>query len=643
MQEEKFISGCVMNTYPQLRQRISINPGHKWLILSTVLLGATMSALDLSIVNVAMPTLKTTFNTSMATIEWVSMAYMLALTVFLPLFGRLADMFGRSKLYNIGFIVFSAGSLLCGLSQGAGFLIAARTVQAVGAGLLQANSIAIITHAFPSGERGKAIGIQGAVQAVSMAVAPVLGGVLISTVGWRAIFYLNIPIGILGTVAGLLVLPKSERKAKEKVDYLGAVLFAAGLACLLLALNEAVKLGWASDAIITYSVSGLALLALFIMTELKVSHPLIDLRLFRNSTFLLGNISGMLSYYVLFAVMFLMPFYFERVKGYGAALTGLLLTPLLLSMAVAAPLSGRISDRHGPRMMTTAGTLLSALACLWLLFLGGSAGIPGVVGAMIALGLGLGLFSTSNNTAIMGAAPSEKLGMAGGMLNMTRSLGLIFGVNISGMVFTSLEHQYLAQKGFPNASRIFSNPGIPLPLRADAFMHGFMMVIMVLLGLNILAAVLSAVRKGQAAGIIDHETAGAVVLSSGFFSGFNQETMGMAMLVLAILLAGYVGAFAFARPRYGTPLIASNASAPVEASVRIAAAPDLRALAVGYYAQKHHDRDVSVDLRPRGDHVEADIRKNGLLVERLSIKGNQIAERRTGMKDWVFDQLMLVN
>ncbi|MGC2424592.1 MAG: MFS transporter [Nitrospirota bacterium] len=631
--------------FPRLRGQIAIHTSRKWLILSTVLLGATMSALDLSIVSVAMPTLKTTFATSMATIEWVSMAYMLALTVFLPLFGRLADMYGRTRLYNVGFIIFSVGSLFCGLSTSAGMLIASRTIQAVGAGLLQANSIGIITHAFPAKERGKAIGIQGAVQAVSMAVAPVLGGVLITAVGWRAIFYLNIPIGIIGTVAAMLILPKCERKPKEKVDYLGAALFASGLAGLLLALNEAVKLGWGSDYIIAYAVSGVVLLGLFVYTELKVKHPLIDLGLFRNSTFLLGNISGMLSYYVLFAVMFLMPFYLERVKGYGTTLTGLLLTPLLLAMAVSAPLSGRISDKYGSRVMTTAGMLVSAVGCLWLLYLGGSARITGVVGTMIFLGIGMGLFSTSNNSAIMGAAPSEKLGMAGGLLNMTRSLGLIFGVNITGMVFTTLEHGYLAQKGFPNSTRIFSgSSNIPVPLKADAFMHGFMVVIIILLGINILAALLSAMRKGQAAGIIDHEAAGAVVISTGFLSGFNQETAGMATFVLVLLLAGYVGAFAFARPRAGSPFAAQSASASAGAGIcSPVSAPGLSALALGYYVRQHHDKDVSVVLTPSGNHVEADIRKNGLLVDKLAIKDGKISERRTGLKEWVFEELMLVN
>ena len=486
--------------------RFSAHPGWKWFILSTVLMGATMSALDVSIVNVAMPTLKNTFGVSMAVIEWIAMAYMLTLTIFLPLFGRLADMFGRSKLYNIGFVVFSVGSLFCGMSSTAGLMIASRVIQAIGAGLLQANSVALITHAFPASERGKAIGIQGAVQAISMSVGPFVGGILIATVGWRAIFYVNIPIGILGTLAALFILPPNHKvEKKEKVDYLGTVLFASGLAFIVLAFNEGVKLGWGSHTITMYFVSGIVLLTLFILTELKVEYPLIDLKLFKNSTFLLGNLTGMLSYYVLFAVMFLMPFYLEKVLGYSVALTGTLLTPIPLAMAVVAPFSGHISDKYGPRIMTTSGMLISALACLALMSMGVSAQLPILVTVLVLLGIGMGLFTPPNNSAIMGSAPKEKLGVAGGVLNMMRSLGLIFGVDISGVVFTTLEHKYLSEKGFPNVQHVFSNASIPVPVKDSAFMYGFFVVIGVLLGLNLLSAFFSATNKAK----IDAEAAEA--------------------------------------------------------------------------------------------------------------------------------------
>ncbi len=371
---------------------------------------------------------------------------------------------------------------------------------------MQANSVALITHAFPANERGKAIGIQGAVQAISMSVGPFVGGILIATVGWRAIFYVNIPIGILGTLAALFILPPNQKvEKKEKIDYLGTVLFASGLASIVLAFNEGVKLGWGSNTIIMYFLSGIVLMALFILTELRVEHPLIDLKLFKNATFLIGNLTGMLSYYVLFAIMFMMPFYLQKVLGYSIALTGSLLTPVPLAMALVAPFSGHISDKYGPRIMTTSGMLISALACFSLMFMGASAQLPVLVAVLVLLGIGMGLFTPPNNSAIMGSAPKEKLGVAGGVLNMMRSLGLILGVDISGVIFTTLEHRYLAEKGYPNVQHIFNNTSIPVLVKDNAFMHGFLVVIGVLLALNLLAAFFSAANKSE----IDAEAAEA--------------------------------------------------------------------------------------------------------------------------------------
>jgi EmrB/QacA subfamily drug resistance transporter len=536
-----------------IRKSIQERPGWRWFLLFTVLLGATMSALDVSIVNVAMPTLKNTFGVSMAVIEWVAMAYMLTLTIFLPLFGRLADMLGRSKLYNIGFVVFSAGSLLCGMSPAAGFMIAARIIQAVGAGLLQANSVALIMHAFPPGERGKAIGIQAAVQAIAMSAGPFVGGILIATIGWRAIFYVNIPIGVLGTVAALFILPRDRRSdKKERVDYLGAVLFASGLACIVLAFNGGVKLESGSSTTIVFFIHACILLGLFILTELRVENPLIDLKLFQNRTFLIGNLTGMLSYFVLFAVMFLMPFYLEKALGYSVALTGSLLTPLLLAMAVVAPFSGHISDKYGPRIITTSGMLLSALACFSLMLMGVSVRLPLLAMVLILLGVGMGMFITPNNSAVIGSAPQEKLGVAGGVLNMMRSLGLIFGVNISGLIFTTLERRYLSDNGYPNIQSISGNTSIPLPVKAGAFMHGFMMVIMVLMAVTMLSAFLSSVRKVKAVAIIDHEAAETALVSSGFFNGFSRESRGMALFIMLLLFAGITGAFASSRLTSGS-------------------------------------------------------------------------------------------
>jgi EmrB/QacA subfamily drug resistance transporter len=455
-----------------------------------------MSALDVSIVNIAMPTLKADFIVPLATVEWVAMAYMLTLTIFLPLFGRVADMYGRARLYNAGFVVFTMGSALCGMSPSAGFLIGSRVLQAVGAGLLQANSIAIITAAFPSSERGRAIGIQGAVQAVAMSIGPFLGGILIAAMGWRAVFYINVPIGILGTLAALLILPRDEtRRLKEKVDYLGAALFTSGLLLLTLALNEAAKLGLASPRIILYFALSVVLLGLFVMTELKVQYPLVDLRMFRSFAFSAGNMTGMMSYYVLFSIMFLMPFYLERVVGYSVALTGGLLVPIPLAMAVVAPLAGSVSDKRGPRLMTTAGMLLCGMACLLLILLGESSHLALLVGILIMFGMGMGLFTPPNNSSVMGAAPKDKLSVAGGLLNMMRSLGLIFGVDISGLIFTTLEQKAVADKGFYAVQHVFHNQLIPVSVRDVAFMTGYLVVLGVLVALSLVSALLSALRN----------------------------------------------------------------------------------------------------------------------------------------------------
>lgn len=464
----------------------------RWFVLGTVLVGATMSALDVSIVNVALPTLQSDFKVKLALIEWVAMAYMLTLTIFLPLFGRLADIFGRSRMYNTGFVVFTVGSALCGLANTAGFLIGARVLQAIGAGLLQANSVALITQAFPASERGRAIGIQGSVQAIAMSIGPFVGGLLISAVGWRAIFYVNVPIGIIGTFAALYVLPSAAKThQRESIDYFGTALFAAGLAFLVLAVNEGESLGWASQVIITYFSLAAVLLTAFIVTEMKVRHPMIDLSLFRRYAFSAGNFTGMLSYYVLFAVLFLMPFYLEQVAGYTPALTGTILTPIPLAMAIVAPFAGHISDKIGSRIMTTAGMVVCAFSTLLLIFLGKTPDLTVLILELIVLGVGMGLFTPPNNSAIMGSAPPERLGVAGGILNMMRALGLIFGVDISGVIFTSLEHSYLAAHGY--AVQPFKD--LPVPIREAAFLHGFGPVMVTLLAINLVATVLSVAKE----------------------------------------------------------------------------------------------------------------------------------------------------
>ena len=464
-----------------------------------------MSALDVSIENIALPTLRKYYHVSLSLDEWVAMAYMLTLTIFLPLFGRLADMFGRTKMYNLGFIVFTIGSAFCGLAPSMEFMIISRVIQAVGGGLLQANSVAIITQTFPRNELGKAIGIQGAVQAISMAIGPFLGGLLISLnlfgTHWRSIFYVNVPIGILGTLAAFYVRPRDKKSsAKEKMDYGGCMCFAAGLLFLVLALNEGRKLGWESDTILAFFFLFLVFFSLFVITEMKFLFPMISFDLFKIYDFWAGNVTGFFSYYVLFGILFIMPFYLENIAKYSAFTAGALITPIPITMSVVAPFAGALSDKYGPAVMTSIGMFICTVACFFMIFSGRNPEIIVLIAEFTTLGLGMGLFTPPNNSAVMSCVSEERLGSAGGILNMMRASGRIFGIDVSGLIITTITAGYLGARGYHHINM----PTVPHQLREDGFMRGFVIVTVSFAVLNLISAILSVTKKGRTKMAVEH-------------------------------------------------------------------------------------------------------------------------------------------
>ena len=466
----------------------------QWAVLAVVLIGATMSALDVTIVNIALPTIKQEFGTSLALVEWVSMAYMIVLALALPIVGRLADLFGRSRLYNTGFVIFVTGSALCGLAPDIAILVLARALQAVGAALLQANSVALITQVFRGRHLGRALGAQAAVQGTAMALGPFIGAMLITFAGWRFIFYVNVPIGIAGTIAARYILPRYHpSRADVRHDYLGGALLTVGLMGLVLAVNNAGSSGWTSPVVLLELALGFICLAAFLITELIVRHPTIDLMLFRRYTIAAGNITALLAYYVLFAVLFLLPFYFEQVLQYSAARTGIMLTAVPLSMAVLAPFAGHACDRLGSRTFVVGGSLLLALGSLLLIFSRSTSGPVELIIDMIVLGAGLGLFTPANNRATMAATPRDKLGLTGGLLNMMRSIGVILGVDISGMVFLAVGSAHAVRRGSAHpAGEALAFSSKPV------FMEGFHMVMVTLVGISLLCALFSFFRRDEA-------------------------------------------------------------------------------------------------------------------------------------------------
>ncbi len=344
---------------------------HHWWALSTVALGTFMSTLDSSIVNVSLPVILRYFHSDLATIQWVVLAYLLTITSLLLTFGRMADIWGRKKVYTIGFGVFTFGSLCCALAGSAEQLIAARVLQAVGAAMIQANGLAITSAVFPDKQRGRALGIQGTVVATGTTLGPTIGGLLSGSFGWQANFLVNLPVGLIGIGLALLVLEErriSVRRegAQARFDPLGAILASVTLVTLLLALNRGSSIGWGSPPILAlFAVASVGLVG-FLLTEQRVIAPLISLALFRIRPFATGTLAAFLSFLAISANNFLMPFFLQLALGFSPGRAGLLLTPTSLTLAVVAPLSGYLSERLGARLLSSIGLGVSAVALFLL-------------------------------------------------------------------------------------------------------------------------------------------------------------------------------------------------------------------------------------------------------------------------------------
>lgn len=420
---------------PDRPAAIAARPQAHWYVVGTVCVGAFMGQLDASIVTLALPTIGREFSASLAEVEWVALAYLLVLVSAVTAVGRVADMVGRKLLYVYGFVVFTVGSALCGLAPSLVLLDLARVLQAVGAAMLQANSVALIAHAVPARFLARAIGIQGAAQAVGLALGPAVGGLLIAASGWRLVFFVNVPVGIVGTALGWVLLPRSrDLAARTPFDWLGATLFVPAIGALMATLANGERWGWDSPGVLVLLLGAGTALAAFVIHEAHTPWPMIDLQLLRRSQFSVGIVSGLLSYTVMFGVLFVLPFYLEGRRQLDPASTGLLLTLLPAALAVVAPVAGRVADRIGTRPVTVVGMAATG-AGLSLLSLAHH-DLTLVLGELALIGAGLGAFTPANNAAIMGSAPRHQAGVAAGILNMTRGFGTSLGVAATGLVYS---------------------------------------------------------------------------------------------------------------------------------------------------------------------------------------------------------------
>jgi EmrB/QacA subfamily drug resistance transporter len=404
-------------------------PWYPWLIVGLVSIGAFIGQLDATIVQLALPTLGKTFAASLETVSWVSLAYLVSFASCLPIFGRLCEMFGRKSLYIIGYIIFIVASALCGFASDMTWLIVFRVLQGVGGSPLGANSISILVKAVNQDRRGRALGFFAAAQAIGMSAGPAVGGLVLGALGWRWVFWLSAPFGLVAAVIGWLVLSRTETNETDKVfDWRGACLLGPALIFLVLALNQVSA--WGLTATIGLTALSALLIWLLVRQERASSSPLVDLKLFRNAGFSLGAIAVALGYAMLYAMFFLMSFLLEHGYGDSPEAAGFRLAVVPVTLGVVAPFSGALSDRLGARLLSGAGMAACVAA---LLILGIAIADPAAsrhieTAAFALFGAGLGVFIAPNNHTTIKAAPTSLSGEAGSMLNLMRVLGTSLGV-----------------------------------------------------------------------------------------------------------------------------------------------------------------------------------------------------------------------
>jgi EmrB/QacA subfamily drug resistance transporter len=402
----------------------------KWAVLSTVLVGVFMAMIDSSVVNVALPTMVGALHTDFASIQWVPLSYMLTVTCLMMLVGRLADLWGKRAIYAAGYVVFTMASLLCGLASGLETLIASRVLQGVGAATIMAIGPAVLVETFPPRERGRAIGITGSVVSLGIILGPTVGGMLLKHAGWSWIFFLNLPLGVLGTILVLRLVSPARPERRERFDLLGAFTLSLALLGLLLGLTVGQKpqLGAAIPA--GLFALGAVALATFLYVELKAPSPLVDLRLFRNGTFSANLAASFLSFITVAGTVVLMPFYLQDVLKADPQSAGLALAAMPVVLGVVAPIAGSLSDRHGTARVSAVGLVFVGLGFLLLRTLNTETSLLGYVLRFLPVGLGLGLFQSPNNSAILGSAPRERMGVASGLLAVARTLGQTTGIAV---------------------------------------------------------------------------------------------------------------------------------------------------------------------------------------------------------------------
>ena len=497
----------------------------RWWTLGVMCLSLLVIGLDNTILNVALPTLVRDLHASTSQLQWIVDAYALVFASLLLTAGSLGDRYGRRRVLAAGMVVFGIGSVLSAFAQTPGNLIAFRALMGAGAALIMPSTLSIVSNVFPAEERGRAIGIWAGFSGIGIAIGPVIGGWLLEHFWWGSVFFINVPVIALAVLAGLFLVPESRDPAATPLDPVGAVLSTAGLTALTYGLIEAPSHGWTNGTILTSFAAAVVLLGAFVLAELRVRHPMMDVRLFENGRFTAASIGTALVFFSLFGALFFLTQYLQFVLGYGTLEVGVRLIPVAGALIVGAPLSARLVERIGTKAVVTGGLTLVGGGLLLLATASTASGYGLVASSLVVLGLGMGMTMAPATEAIMGALPRARAGVGSAVSTTVRQVGGVLGVAVLGSLLSSVYGTRMTDTlhGLPSTivsaasdsvgaavgigARIGGAPGRALVDTAhSSFIHGMDVTLVVAAGVALIGALVAllflparAVRPAQEA------------------------------------------------------------------------------------------------------------------------------------------------
>lgn len=456
---------------------------HRWLILVAVCLFTFMSTLDGSIVNIALPVMSKDLVIPMNQAEWVVSIYLIVICALLLLFGKLGDSFGKIRIFKIGSILFTIGSLLCGFNSGLVFLLIARSVQAIGAAMTMSTNNGIITEVFPFNERGRALGTIGSFVALGSIAGPGVGGLILAHLNWGYIFLINVPVGIVAIILGIKILPKDITLSKQKIDKVGAILFAIVMVTLFAGIFLGQEIGFLKPDILGLFIVALLAMISFIRIELRIDKPILDLRIFKNANFSISIFCAFLIFVANFFFNVISPFYLENARGLAANYAGYALMTFPIVQVIVAPISGAVSDKIGPELLTFIGLILISISQIGYMMVGLNTPLWIFMFFVGLVGFGNGVFQAPNNSIVMNSVEVKDLGIAGGINALAREFGMIIGISVATTVlFSAMSHT----AGHTVTSYVPAHP--------ELFISGMHVAFMVSLAICLVATVITGVR-----------------------------------------------------------------------------------------------------------------------------------------------------